>query len=74
MTLDALLDDYLGHVRTERGYSTHTVAAYRGDLIDLIGFAATRPPALDREFTTQRSAACARSARFAHREGVARSR
>ncbi len=42
MTLDRLLDDYLVHVRTERGYSVHTVAAYRGDLVDLIGFAEER--------------------------------
>ena len=49
--LDRLLDDYLAHVRVERGYSEHTVAAYRGDLTDLIGFAeqrgATKPEALD---------------------------
>ncbi|MDR6907590.1 integrase/recombinase XerC [Agromyces sp. 3263] len=42
MTLDALLDDYLGHVRSERGYSAHTVAAYRGDLVDLMRFAEAR--------------------------------
>ena len=40
--LDRLLDDYLAHVRIERGYSEHTVAAYRGDLTDLIGFAEQR--------------------------------
>jgi integrase/recombinase XerC len=49
--LDRLLDDYLAHVRFERGYSEHTVAAYGGDLADLIGFAeqrgATKPDALD---------------------------
>ena len=39
MRLDAALDDYLAHVRTERGYSDHTVAAYRADLVDLITFA-----------------------------------
>lgn len=42
MNLDALLDDYLAHVRTERGYSEHTVAAYRGDLIELVAFAGER--------------------------------
>lgn len=42
MNLDASLDDYLAHVRTERGYSEHTVAAYRADLVDLIAFAETR--------------------------------
>ncbi|UOQ88889.1 tyrosine recombinase XerC [Agromyces endophyticus] len=39
MRLDAAIDDYLGHVRAERGYSEHTVAAYRSDLVDLAGFA-----------------------------------
>jgi integrase/recombinase XerC len=42
MSLDALLDDYLVHVRTERGYSPHTVSAYRADLVDLIRFAESR--------------------------------
>ena len=42
MRLDAALDDYLAHVRTERGYSDHTVAAYRADLVDLIAFAEAR--------------------------------
>ncbi|GAA1515691.1 integrase/recombinase XerC [Agromyces terreus] len=42
MNLDAALDDYLTHVQTERGYSEHTVAAYRADLADLIDFAEER--------------------------------
>ncbi|GAA4366023.1 tyrosine recombinase XerC [Agromyces bauzanensis] len=42
MTLEGLVDDYLAHVRTERGYSEHTVAAYRADLVELVGFAAER--------------------------------
>ena len=42
MNLDDLLDDYLVHVRAERGYSEHTVAAYRADLVDLVRFAAYR--------------------------------
>ena len=42
VTLDRLLDEYLAHVRAERGYSAHTVAAYRADLVDLIGFASER--------------------------------
>jgi integrase/recombinase XerC len=42
VNLDASLDDYLAHVRTERGYSEHTVAAYRADLVDLIAFAEAR--------------------------------
>lgn len=39
MSLDHVIDDYLGHVRTERGYSEHTIAAYRSDLLDLVAFA-----------------------------------
>ena len=42
MNLDRLLDEYLVHVRAERGYSAHTVAAYRADLVDLIRFAGDR--------------------------------
>lgn len=42
MTLDRLVDDYLVHVRTERGYSDHTVAAYRSDLVELVDFAERR--------------------------------
>jgi integrase/recombinase XerC len=42
VSLDALLDEYLAHVKTERGYSRHTVAAYRADLADLLGFAEQR--------------------------------
>jgi integrase/recombinase XerC len=42
MNLDHLVDDYLVHVRTERGYSEHTVAAYRSDLVELVDFATRR--------------------------------
>lgn len=42
MDLDRLLDEYLVHVRAERGYSQHTVSAYRADLVDLIRFAGDR--------------------------------
>lgn len=42
MNLDHLVDDYLVHVRTERGYSEHTVAAYRSDLVELVDFAVRR--------------------------------
>ncbi|GAA1813478.1 tyrosine-type recombinase/integrase [Agromyces neolithicus] len=42
MNLDAVLDDYLAHVKSERGYSNHTVAAYRADLADLLSFAEQR--------------------------------
>jgi integrase/recombinase XerC len=40
--LDRLLHEYLAHVRVERGYSEHTVAAYGSDLADLISFAELR--------------------------------
>lgn len=40
--LDAAVDDYLGHVRHERGYSEHTVDAYASDLADLARFADER--------------------------------
>jgi len=42
VNLDRLLDEYLAHVREERGYSEHTVSAYRADLVDLIRFASDR--------------------------------
>ena len=42
VNLDHLVDDYLVHVRTERGYSEHTVSAYRSDLVELVDFAARR--------------------------------
>ncbi|MFD4420222.1 tyrosine recombinase XerC [Agromyces sp. NPDC058484] len=42
MNLDQLVDDYLVHIRTERGYSEHTVAAYRSDLVELVDFASRR--------------------------------
>ena len=42
VNLDDLVDDYLVHVRTERGYSEHTVAAYRSDLVELVDFATRR--------------------------------
>lgn len=40
--LDAAVDEYLGHVRHERGYSEHTVDAYASDLADLARFAEER--------------------------------
>ncbi|ANJ26749.1 tyrosine recombinase XerC [Agromyces aureus] len=40
--LDAALADYLAHVKTERGYSEHTVSAYGADLADLVTFAESR--------------------------------
>lgn len=35
MRLDAAVDGYLAHLQRERGYSTNTVRAYRGDLRSL---------------------------------------
>ncbi|RXZ42422.1 site-specific integrase, partial [Agromyces binzhouensis] len=40
--MDDAVDAYLGHVRLERGYSEHTVAAYASDLADLTRFAEAR--------------------------------
>ncbi|WP_308799552.1 tyrosine recombinase XerC [Agromyces silvae] len=37
-TLGAAVDEYLAHVRDERGYSPNTVAAYRADLTELTTF------------------------------------
>ena len=34
------LDAFVGHVRDERGRSSHTVRAYRGDICDLLAFCA----------------------------------
>ncbi len=36
------LDDFVAHVRDERGSSPHTVRAYRGDVADLLEFCAMR--------------------------------
>ena len=38
-----LIDDYLRHLQTERGYSPHTLTNYRFDLIELARLAAARP-------------------------------
>ena len=40
--LDDARDDYLNHVRAERGLSANTVAAYRRDLVRYLGFLAQR--------------------------------
>ncbi|GAA1950585.1 tyrosine-type recombinase/integrase [Agromyces allii] len=42
MSLDLVLADYLAHVKTERGYSEHTITAYAADLADLVSFAESR--------------------------------
>jgi integrase/recombinase XerC len=36
------LDGFIAHVRDERGSSTHTVRAYRGDVSDLLAFCSMR--------------------------------
>lgn len=41
---DLAVDDYLVHLGAERGYSAHTVGAYRSDLADLAGFLERRMP------------------------------
>lgn len=38
MELRAAVEAYLAELTHERGYSTHTVRAYRADLADLVGF------------------------------------
>lgn len=44
--LDAAVDEYLVHLRAERGYSPNTVAAYRADLLELARYLESRagPP------------------------------
>ena len=42
MRIDAAIDDYLAHVRIERGYSEHTAAAYASDLAGFAEFAESR--------------------------------
>ncbi|MBN9141326.1 MAG: tyrosine recombinase XerC [Micrococcales bacterium] len=39
MELRAAVDAYLAELTLERGYSPHTIRAYRNDLADLVGFA-----------------------------------
>jgi integrase/recombinase XerC len=41
---DAAVDDYLVHLGAERGYSAHTIDAYRSDLADLARFLERREP------------------------------
>lgn len=43
-----LIEEYLSHLSLERRLSTHTVDAYRGDLVGLATFLARRGSALDR--------------------------
>ncbi|MGO4691871.1 tyrosine recombinase XerC [Glaciibacter sp. 2TAF33] len=40
--IQAAIDDFLLYLTSERGFSIHTVRAYRTDLAQLAGFAATR--------------------------------
>jgi len=43
--LNREIADFVLYLRVERGFSEHTVRAYRGDLARLAAFAARRPPA-----------------------------
>jgi integrase/recombinase XerC len=40
--LDLVVNEFARHLSAERGFSEHTVRAYRSDLADLVGFAETR--------------------------------
>lgn len=42
--LAAAVDEYVAHLRAERGYSPNTLAAYRSDLTELESFLAARAP------------------------------
>ncbi len=42
MRFDTAIDNFTLHLRTERGYSEHTIRAYRGDLASLTEFARSR--------------------------------
>ena len=37
-SMQAAVEDFLGHIRVERGLSTNTVAAYRRDLTNYVDF------------------------------------
>ncbi|HXR44008.1 MAG TPA: site-specific integrase, partial [Pseudolysinimonas sp.] len=39
MELRAAVDEFTRHLAADRGFSEHTVRAYRGDLDDLVAFA-----------------------------------
>jgi integrase/recombinase XerC len=51
--LDLVVNEFARHLSAERGFSEHTVRAYRSDLADLVGFAearmATTPEDVDLE-------------------------
>jgi len=64
----AAIEDFLSHLRVERGLSPHTLDAYRRDLADLAGWAAKQgEPAVERLDATQIRAYVA----AAHRRGLA---
>ncbi len=47
MELRAAIDGFTRHLTADRGFSEHTVRAYRGDLSDLVGFVEARAVAAD---------------------------
>jgi integrase/recombinase XerC len=42
MQLDRAIGDFVSHLEAERGYSPHTIRAYRSDLLSLLEFAGRR--------------------------------
>ena len=44
MNVDAALDEFVRHLRAERGLSPHTITAYESDLRSLLAFLAAREP------------------------------
>ena len=53
VTLDRAIDDFERYLRAERGYSEHTVRAYRSDLTELRDFAASAGIADPAELTLE---------------------
>lgn len=68
-SVQAAVEDFLGHIRVERGLSTNTVAAYRRDLANYVDFLGRRgiddvdevTPTDVSEFVRERSQAVAKS-------------
>ncbi len=72
--LEDALEGFIGHVRDERGRSTHTVRAYRGDVTDLLRFASASGVTEPRDLTLGhlRGWLARQSSRFASRATLAR--
>jgi len=47
VNVDAALDEFVRHLRTERGLSPHTITAYESDLRSLLAFLSAREPTAD---------------------------